>query len=606
MSRGRALLGVATVATCAALLAGCGGKASQAGSTYVDKLPMPVDTMLVDTEEVGRYGGRFVIAQTAGPKTFNAIMANETSSTDITNNLFTSLTDFNSVTQGMESRLAKTWGVSEDGRTWTFHLRRGAAFSDGHPMTAEDVLFSIEVCYDDSLHPSIQDLMMTDGKKWEVSAPDSYTVVITTPRPYALFLPASGSVRIMPKHMLERAFRAGDYAAAYATSSPPESIVTSGAWRLKQYLAGEKTVLERNPYWFGVDSKGQRLPYLDELVWLIVPDQNTMALKFQSGELDGIDDVKPEDYQTFANGQQKGNYTLYDLGPALTTNFFWVNLNLVREPKPGKRVGDPEVAPAKYAWFKERDFRRALSMAVDRDAIIKGVYFGDAVKNWSTSTAGNRIWFDPAVTGADYNPEEAKRLLAGLGYKDGNGDGILEDTKGNPITFTMKTNSGNKLREAMTNFIRDDLAKVGIRVIPSPVEFNTLITNLRQDFQYESILLGLSSAVPPDPGMGQNVWRSSGLTHYWYIKQPKPATPAEAQIDRLMDENVGTVDMEVRQRTWRQIQDLVNGETFVMWLPTLKAKLPVRNNFGNVHPTVIPHRILWNVDQIFYKPRRPA
>ena len=104
---------------------------------------------------------------------------------------------------------------------------------------------------------------------------------------------------------------------------------------------------------------------------------------------------------------------------------------------------------------------------------------------------------------------------------------------GNAVSFTLKTNGDNLLRMQMCNFIKDDLAKVGIKCIPSGAEFNTLITNLREDFQYEAILLGLQSGIPPDPGMGQNVWRSSGLTHYWNIKQPKPETATEAKVDEL-------------------------------------------------------------------------
>src|SRR6185295_16393906 len=112
-------------------------------------------------------------------------------------------------------------------------------------------------------------------------------------------------------------------------------------------------------------------------------------------------------------------------------------------------------------------------------------------------------------------------LLASLGWKDSNNDGVLEDQGGHPVSFSLKTNGDNLLRVSMANFIRDDLAKVGIKVTLTPVDFNTLISNLRDDFQYDAILLGLSGASPPDPGMSQNVWRSSGLTHNWNIRQPK-------------------------------------------------------------------------------------
>jgi peptide/nickel transport system substrate-binding protein len=343
------------------------------------------------------------------------------------------------------------------------------------------------------------------------------------------------------------------------------------------------------------------LPYLDEVVFLIAPDQNTAALKFQSGELDGLDNVRPEDYQTYIDRQQKENFTLYDLGPALTTNFFWFNLNKVRKPVAGKKVGQPFVSATQYAWFSNPVFRRAVSMAVDRDAIIKSVLFGEAVKNWSTSTPGNKLWYWPELPHYDYNPDEAKKLLAGLGYKDKNGDGILEDQGGHKISFTLKTNGDNGLRMQMCNFVKDDLAKVGIECVPTGVDFNTLITNLREDYQYESVLLGLQTGVPPDPGMGQNVYRSSGLTHYWNVKQPKPETPAEAKIDELVTANVGTLDMAERHRTWNEIQKIINDECFVIWLPTIKAKLPVRNRFGNMEPSVIPHRLLWNIDRVFVK-----
>jgi peptide/nickel transport system substrate-binding protein len=587
---------------CAALAAGCGG-AGTASARYEDPHPLPAEPMVVQVNEVGTYGGRFVLAQTSSPKTFNAIMANETSSTDITQLMFTTLANFDNGKQVDYPELARAYEVAEDGLTWTFHLRRGALFSDGRPITSADVLFSFELAYDDSLHPSIQDLLKPGGREMEVTAPDSYTVVIKSATTYALMVPAVGSLRIMPRHVLEASYRAGDYASAYNASTPPAELVTSGAWTLKEYVPGEKTVLTRNPYWFGVDQENHRMPYLDELVFLVVPDQDAADLKFRAGEVDGVDNVKPENYQWYEDNQEANNYTLHDLGPALNTNFFWFNLNRVREPKPGYKVGQTYLDPVKYRWFSNREFRRACSEAVDRDAMIRSIFFGDAVKNWSTSTPGNKEWHTPGIPAYDYNPEQAKKRLASLGWKDKNGDGFLEDQGGNTISFTMKTNSDNKIRTQIVNFIRDDLAKVGIKVVPAPADFNTLITNLRQDFQYETIVLGLQSGVPPDPGMGQNVWRSSGLTHYWNIKQPRPETPEEAEIDRQMDLLIGTNDMTARHAAWTKIQSIVNEECWVVWLPSLVAKVPVRNRFGNVQPSVIPHRILWNIDRVFVKSR---
>lgn len=584
------------------LTAACGSTRQQEAA-FVDQHPLPEEPLVTTVPQVGTYGGRFVIGQISGPKTFNVLMANETSSTDITGLMFIGLAGFDNGTQLETPGLAKSWEVTPDGLTWTFHLRKGAQFSDGKPMTSADVLFSFDIAYDATLHPSVQDLLIMDGKRFEVTAPDAYTVVIRTPTPNAMLVALASSVPVMPKHVLEPAFKAGSFASAYNVSTPPDQIITSGPFRLQQYVAGEKTVLTRNPYWFGVDQQRQRLPYLNEIVYLVVPDLDAADLKFRAGELDGLDSVKPENYVWYEQNQQQGNYTLYDTGPALNTNFFWFNLNKVRKPTPGKRLGDPVVDPVKYAWFNDPVFRKAVSMAVDRDAMIPSVFFNEAVKNWSQQTAASKQWYSPDVVKYDYNPAESKKLLASLGWSDRNGDGFLEDKAGHTIAFTLKTNSENRLRVSMGNFIKDDLAKVGIKVTLTPIDFNTLVTNLRDDLQYEASLLGLQTGVPPDPAMGQNVWRSSGRTHYWNAAQPKPETPQEARIDALMDVIVGTPDLAKRQAAWREVETIINEQAWIIWLPTPKAKLPMSNRFGNTQPSPIPHRLLWNIDRVFLKPR---
>ncbi len=579
---------------------GCGAR-GRASTGYVDPYPLPADTLTFETAELGRYGGRFVMAVTSDPKTFNSIMASEQSSTDITNLLFAGLAEIDNQTHQIYPLLAKSWEVSDDGCTWTWHLRRGACFSDGHPITSADVVFMFEVAYDPVLHPSEQDLLKVKGRGFEVSAPDSYTVVTRAAGAHALMSAIIGALKIMPRHVLEPAFRRGEFASAYSVSTPPESLVTSGAFRVRQYQPGEKVVLERNPYWFGVDSRGWRLPYLDELVFLVVPDQNTAAIKFQGGEVDAIDNVKPEDYKTYIDGAVAGNYTLHDLGPSLTTSFLWFNLNVPSTAKPGKPAGKPVVGAIKYAWFSNRAFREAVSLAIDRDAIIRGPFYGEAVPNWSAPSVAARPWGGHGITGPDYDPERANALLDSLGWLDRNQDGVREDRGGHPIRFQLRTNSDNAVRVAVANLIQDDLARIGIACSPAPVEFNTMVASLRQDFQYDAMLSGLGSGVPPDPGMYANFLTSSGVTHYWNVRQTRPATAAEASIDRLYGTLVTSMDTEERMRIWTEIVRTLNAEVFVVWLPSQKIKVPVRNGFGNVHPSVIPHRILWNIDRVFVK-----
>jgi len=503
---------------------GCRRRAAEV-SEYNDPHPLPEEPLVVDAPTIGRHGGRFVLGSIQNPRTFNAIMANEQSSSDITERTFATLTEYDNVAQKAIPWLAKSWEMAPDGLTWTYHLRKGAMFSDGHPITAEDVLFSFQLVYDKTLHPSAQDLLIMGGKPFEVTSPDPYTVVIKTPSPNAALVECAANVRIMPKHVLEESYRKGDFAAAYNVGTPLDKVVTSGPWRISQYVPGEKTVLARNPYFFGVDKKNLRLPYLDEVVFLIVPDLDAADLKFRAGELHGLDDVKPENYNWYKDNQQKGNFTFYDLGPDLNTNHFWFNLNKVQKPTPGKKLGDPLVDLVKYSWFNNPTFRRAVSLAIDREAMIPSVFYGEAVKNWAIATPGNKVWHSPDLLRFDYNPGEAKKLLAGMG-----------------------------------NFIKADLAKVGINVITAPVDFNTLITNLRSDFQYEAMLLGLQSGVPPDPSMMQNVWRSTGLTHSWFLTQVKPDTPQEARIDQLMDVILGAHDLGERQKAYKEVETIANDQ----------------------------------------------
>ena len=590
--------------------AACGGRRTeQAG--YRDQVAPPEEPLIRTVAEVGRYGGRFVLVETNSPRMFNAMMATDTASTDITDRLFGFLVDYDHGTQQYGPGLAKSWEVAPDGVTWTFHLRKGAAFSDGHPITAEDVLFTFEVVYDKALHPISQEMLQVHGQNFKVSAPDPYTVVINTGKPHAGLLDAlcPGNLAILPKHVLEDSYRKGTFAAAYNLSTPPDKMVTSGAWRLREYVSNERTVLVRNPYYYAFDQNKQRLPYLDELVYLVVPDQDAADLRFRSGGADGIDDVKPENYRWYEENQKNGNFTLYDLGAAQNTHMFWFNLNKAQPPRggdvlpAGKRIGDPFVDPVKYTWFSNPNFRRAVSMAIDREAMIRSVFSGYGEKNWSQSTSSNKEWYVPDLVKHDYNPEAARRLLSGMGLRDANGDGALEDARGNPVSFILKTNSSNALRISMGNFIRDDLAKVGIRMTLAPSDFSTVVTNIHNDFQYEAILLGFQSSVPPTPFGGQNVWRSSGESHQWFVRQQKPATPEEARIDQQLDTMLTTQDRQLQKASWKEIQNILNEESWFVWLPIQRIKVPVSNRFGNVQPSVMAHRIIWNIDRVFLKPR---
>lgn len=585
--------------------AGCGGK--RASDAWVDRLPLPADTMTVQMSEQGRHGGRFVQGATSDPRTFNPIMANESTSNQITGLLFTSLTDIDYRTQADVPMLAKSWELSNGDLTVTYRLRRGACFSDGRPITSADVLFSFDAVLSPTVDNAISSGLVADvgGKSvpYTYSAPDSYTFVVTAPAPDALLLSHCASVRILPRHVLAGALAEGRLASAYGTDTKPESLVTSGAFRLEAFTPNERVVLGRNPWWFGVDAAGKRLPYLDQVVFMVAADQEAVALRFRAKELDCLDNPKPEDYAGLEEDSKRLGFTLYDAGPALNTNFLFFNLNRVRESGKGRKAGDSYVKPHLAAWFRNPEFRRALSHAVDRQSIIRGPLAGWAIPGWSIMTPGAPAWFDSTITGADHDTTRAKELLDALGLRDRDGDGVREDEQGRPVAFSIMVNSENKTRMGMASLVRDDFARVGVQVTLATMDFNTLVTHARSDFEYEACLLGAGAGVPADPAMGANFWKSTGGTHYWDVSQPagKPDTPAEGRIDALFDEHVGTLDMAVRKERYREMSRILNDECFVVWLPTVLVRIPVSNRFGNVQPSPMIPRVLWNADRIFVK-----
>jgi peptide/nickel transport system substrate-binding protein len=569
----------------------------------------PLEALRVPMREPGVPGGRFVMVSTSDARTFNPIMSSETSSSDVSDRLFTALATFNNATQEFDPALATRWEQSPDGRTWTFHLRRGARFSDGRPITSADVLFSFAVAYDTTLHPPIQDGLEIHGEPIEIRAPDAGTVVMRIRRPFALMIPTVASLRIVPRHVLEPLWRAGRFASAYGVNTPPESLVTSGPWRLERYVPHERTVLARNRWWFGVDGHGRRLPYLDQLVFLIVPDQNTAMLQFQSkdGEVDALDNVKPEDYADLARRQTEGDYTLYDLGPTLTSNCLWLNLNTAKTATASLTLGQPYVGAVKYSWFSNRDFRRAISLALDRDAMIRSVFFGAGVKNWSLMTPGNKLFYNHVAPAFDFDLDQAKRLLASQGFVDRDGDGVVEDSHGNPVRFTLKTAGNNNARVQLANFVRDDLARIGIQVTLTPVDPNGMVASIQDRYDYDAALGGLGTVIPPDPAMGANFYRSSGATHFWNARQSVPATAEEARLDSLFEAIESTTRLPARQRLSAEMDQVIGEQCWVIWLPVNDVKVPIRNRFGNLAPSSIRHRVLWNIETVFVRPtaRKP-
>ncbi|MBI5875989.1 MAG: ABC transporter substrate-binding protein, partial [Deltaproteobacteria bacterium] len=273
-----------------------------------------------------KYGGSFIEDTISDPKSFNPVIAKETSTTAVTGYIFEGLTQMNPFTTEIEPHLAKSWEFSKDGKVWTFYLRDDVKWSDGKPFTADDVVFTYnQLYYNKSIPADARDILTIEGKEIKIEKVDNLTVRFTLPKPFAPLLFAMG-FDILPKHVLEPVVKAGKFNSHWGVNTLPEQIVGTGPFLLSEYVPSQRVVMKKNPNYWRKDKKGNKLPYLDNIVMLIVPDQNSSLLKFQAGETDMLS-MRREDYVVLKPQEAKGNFTIYNAGPTLSTTFLIFNQN---------------------------------------------------------------------------------------------------------------------------------------------------------------------------------------------------------------------------------------------------------------------------------------
>jgi peptide/nickel transport system substrate-binding protein len=533
--------------------------------------------------EPGRYGGTFVITSISDPRTFNPLVAQETSSSSILAYLFEGLVETNRTTTEVEPNLAESWTISRDGRTWQFKLRRGVQWTDGRPVTADDVVFTLDAVFTQGVQSSLPDVLTIAGKKIGYRKIDSHTIEFRTDEPFGPFLRVIG-FSIVPKHKLDGALQRGaaEFNRTWGLNTNPRELVGHGPFVMHSYQPGQRVLLTRNTKYWKVDRRGQRLPYLARLVIEIVPNLDAARLKFQARETD-VYGARAREFAEFQRRQQAENFTIFD-GPAtFGTEFIIFNMN------------PAGVRPPKLAWFQNLRFRQAVSHAIDRDAIVRQVFAGRAMPAWGPVSPANKVFYNPNVRKYPYDLARAEALLREAGFTKG-GDGLLRDAQGNIVEFSIATNSGNSEREAIGNLVRQDLTKLGMRVTFAPEAFNTLVGKLVGTFNWEAVILGLTGGL--EPHNGQNVWRSNGSLHMWWPRQERPATPWEAEIDRLFDQAATTVDQTKRKELYNRWQEIVAEQTPVIYFATQLTQPAFRNTLANFSPAPLA---FYDIETIYYR-----
>ena len=548
--------------------------------------------------QTGSMGGSLTLAAISGPLTFNLATATDSSSTGVLDSVFEGLTEISWLSGEAQPALAESWTRSADGLTWIFNLRDGVRWHDGEPFTAADVEFTFNrIIYNDEVPARERATFLLrhldDSGQWQeapitVTALDDLTVEFRLPVPFAPFLRAM-SAAIFPKHLLEEHVDAGAFAEVWGIDTDPAEVIGTGPFKISSYEPRERVVLKRNDDYWLKDGAGNSLPYLDEIVHVIVDDRDAMLEKFLANESDAYG-VSGEDFERLTALEPDGGFTLHRQGPGFGSTFLGFNMN----PGHSAQAAQPYVAPHKLKWFTNLQFRQAVSHSIDRDAIVEQVRHGLAYPQWSFISPAAGDFHNPDVPRFEYDLAKANQLLDDLGWVDSDGDGTREDDDGNEIEFTLVTSVGNDSRIASGRIIKEGMNAIGLGVVYKVMPFGDVVSQLDTTYDWETVLIGFGG--DSDPYDGISFWHSSAGLHMWHPNQAQPQTPWEAEIDDLYVLASQEMDHDKRAGYYRRAQEVAARNVPVIYTTLSERMSAVHDVFGNLTPTL--HGI-WDIRYLY-------
>ena len=500
------------------------------------------------------------------PKTFNPILVQDDSSEVVRYLSGGVLVRVNRQTQQLEPELATSWKISDGGRTITFELREGLYFSDGTPFSADDVAYTMKQLMDPNLHSVTGDMFRSAQGSVVTKVLPHNSIAITFPAPVA---------------GIDRQF---DEVAIMSAKSPKKEMAVLGPFYVADYKPGSYVYLRKNNNYWKKDGQGRKLPLLDAVKLDIQPNRDIELMRFKRGELDLINSLDSDYFDKLASASPN---EVRDAGPSLDSEQMWFN-----------QVPNAPIPDYKKAWFQSQQFRQAISMSINRADLCRIVFAGHAQPAVGPTSPANHVWFDSKLKPYPFNQQEALKELAAAGFKLQNG--VLRDSAGHPVEFSIVTNSSSKPRERMATMIQQDLSTLGIKVNVVVLDFPSLIERITEKFNYEAAILGLTN-VELDPNVQMNVWLSSAENHQWNPNQKTPATAWEAEVDKLMREQASTADLKKRQAAWNKVQEIVYDQQPFIYLVNKHSLSAVSPNLANAEPVVLRPQTYWNIDELYLR-----
>jgi peptide/nickel transport system substrate-binding protein len=547
---------------------------------------------------------QIVLSILGDPKTFNAALSQE--SPNIFGLTYEGLITENGVTSEVEPDLAEKWSISEDKKSIIFTLRPGLKWSDGEPLTADDVVFSYNQIYlNNDIPTDIKDVLRI-GKSQAlptVTKIDDLNVKFTVPEPFAPFLRTAGGIPILPKHALESSIKEKDsngkpqFLTKWGINTPPEQIIVNGPYKLESYTTSERVVFTRNDNYWRKDAQGNQQPYIKKVVWQIVENSDNALVQFRTGGLDYYG-VSPEYFGLLKREEKRGNFTIYNGGPAAGVTFITFNLNQ------GSRDGKPIVDPIKSKWFNTVAFRQAVAYGIDKQRMINNIYRGLGELQSSPLSVQSPYYLKPAegLKVYQYNPDKSKELLLKAGFKY-NDQNQLFDSEGNRVKFTLMTNAGNKIREAMGSQIKQDLDKIGIEVNFTPIAFSVLVDKLSNSLDWDCHVLGFTGGTEPNDGA--NIWLVEGGLHSFNQKETagkavikdRKIADWEQKINDLYIKGAGKLDEKKRKEIYAETQVITQEYLPYIYLVNAYSMGAVKNRIKGVKFSALGGAF-WNIYEL--------
>jgi peptide/nickel transport system substrate-binding protein len=472
-------------------------------------------------------------------------ITSDSASHDVAGNIYNGLVKLDK-NLNIAGDLAKSWDISDDNKTITFHLYDNIKWHDGVPFTSHDVDFTYRFMIDNST-PTSYDADFRLVKSLET--PDNLTVKVTYGEPFAPAL-ISWGIAMLPKHLLE-----GQEAAKSPLMRSP---VGTGPFKFKEWKSGESiTLIANDDYFLG-------RPNIDRMVYRIIPDMNTMFLELLNGTLDLMGLTPVQWTKQTGTAQFKDNYDKYTY---LSSGYSYIGYNL----------NNP--------LFSDKRVRQALTYATPKQEIVDGILFGEGSPATGPYKPGT-VWYNPDVKKYPYDIEKAKALLAEAGWSDTDGDGII-DKDGKPFEFQLMTNQGNSLRIKTAETVQQHWQKLGIKIDIRVLEWAAFINEYIDKQKFDAVILGWNIVQDPDP---YDVWHSSKCGP----KKLNFICFNNAEADEMIEKGRHEMNPRERKKYYDRFQEILAEEQPYTFLYIPNALVALSNRFKNVEAA--PAGIAYNVE----------